>query len=96
MSKKFNVQKRIWIWLPKYHFYIDISTKFKKGKKSESGHKNFTKFQEKKSEMIQIKSEWIAGLQLYRVKEQWFDSMLLPLRQQAFILGVYLLPYNES
>ena len=33
----------------KIAFYIEISTKFK-AKNSESGHLNFTKFQEKKSE----------------------------------------------
>ena len=50
VRKNLNVQKRIWIWLPKYNFYMEIPTRFKGKKKNlnlESGYLNLTKFQDK-------------------------------------------------
>ena len=64
-KKNLNTQKRIWIWLPKQHFYIEISTTFKAQKIWILSQFIWISLNfRKKIWMIQVKSEWMAGLYL--------------------------------
>ena len=68
VRKNLNIQKRIWIWLPKKHFFLNRNLYQFKAKKIwilNQVYLNFSKFQQKKIWMIQIKSEWMAGLWIY-------------------------------
>ena len=85
-----NIRKTNLNLSTKIAFCIEISTKFK-AKNSESGHLNFTKFQEKKIWMIQIKSEWKAGLHCMCRNHinNWISmNCTLPIKATQYVCGI--------